>query len=156
MQLRARCRSLTHADFPEVIEIPGRYRDVDARLHINNIAIAEMFSEARSRFVRMLAADLDRMNGQFFVVGQQAVLYVGEARFPGRIDVGSGLFAVGRSSLRFGQGFFSNGHCVAIAEAVLVFSSQARAIPLPTELRERAHRFLFTGTGPPRQLQALE
>jgi acyl-CoA thioester hydrolase len=139
-----------------MIEIPGRFRDVDARQHINNIAIAELFSEARAHFVRMLAADIDQMERQFFVVGQQAVLYAGEARLPGRIEVGSGLFAIGQSSLRFGQGLFSKGHCVAMAEAVLVFSDQARAAPMPEALRQRAHQFVFSGAGPPRQLQSLD
>lgn len=106
MPLRARCRSLSQADFPKVTE-------------------------------------QSRLDDEFFVVGQQAVLYVGEAIFLGRIEVGSGLFEIGQSSLRFSQGLFSNGNCFAIAEAVLVFSRHARAIPLPEPLRISAQSFLF-------------
>lgn len=155
MNLRDRCKELTLDSFPARLPLVGRYRDVDARNHINNIAVVELFSEARSQFILSLLAGIKRTERQFFVVGQQAVFYAGEAHFPGKIEIGIGLFAIGRSTLRFGQAFFNEGHCTAIAEAVLVFSSSGRAQPLPPSLRDHAQEYLFDpGNAPPRQLIA--
>ncbi|MET0251692.1 MAG: acyl-CoA thioesterase [Novosphingobium sp.] len=155
MDLRARCRELDLAAFPERRAIPGRHRDVDARDHLNNIAVAELFSEARAHFVRDCFAVSSRPDGMAFVVGQQAVFYAAEARFPGEIIIGSGLFAIGGSSLRFGQALFNDGRCTAIAEAVLVCAQNGRSAPFPPGFVEHAGRFLMAQGTLPRQLAPL-
>ena len=152
MSLRERCRALELASFRERRAIPGRFRDVDARDHLNNIAIAELFSEARAHFVRAGFAVSGRPDGTFFVVGQQAVFYAGEARYPGDIEIGSGLFAIGGSSLRFGQALFNDGQCTAIGEAVLVCARKGRAVPFPPGFAEHVESFLLPDGAVPRQL----
>ena len=150
--LRERCRALDLAPFPERRTIPGRFRDVDARDHLNNIAIAELFSEARAHFVRRGFAASGRPKGTFFVVGQQAVFYAGEAHYPGHIEIGTGLFAIGGSSLRFGQALFNEGRCTAIGEAVLVCARRGRAVPFPPGFAEHVEGFLLPDGVIPRQL----
>jgi len=155
MPLRETCRQLDPAAFPFRKVLEGRFRDIDARRHINNIAVAELFSEGRTHFIRDFFEEIERPEGMFFVVGQQALFYAGEAHYPGRIEVCTGLFEIGRSTLRTGQAFFNDGHCTAIAEAVLVCSRGGRAVPLPGDFRKRAERFLLPKGTLPRQLAAL-
>jgi acyl-CoA thioester hydrolase len=153
MNLREQARALAPAAFPMRMDVQGRYRDVDARRHINNIAIAEMFSEARSHFIRALFTGLDGLEDQFFVVGQQALFYADEAHFPGSIEIGTGLYDIDRSTLRIGQAFINRGRCTAIAESVLVFSRAGRAAVLAPAMRDVCVEFLFReGCAPPRQL----
>lgn len=108
------------ADYPHHFDLQARFSDLDPNNHINNIAIAEMFSEGRNAFVRHMFAQVDRPEGFYFVVGQAAVRYLADARWPGSFTVGTGVMSFGTKSLRLGQGLFMGGQCKAIAEAVLV------------------------------------
>lgn len=155
MHLRERCRTLQPADFPFRKVLEGRFRDVDARSHINNISIAELFSEGRTHFIHSFFQEIERPQGLFFVVGQQAVFYAGEAHYPGTIEICTGLLDVGTSTLRSGQAFFNDGRCTAIAEAVQVCTQGGRAVPLPSGFRERAERFRLAEGTFPRQLSPL-
>lgn len=155
MPLREACRTLEPAAFPFRKVLEGRFRDIDARSHINNIAVAELFSEGRTHFIYSFFEEIARPEGMFFVIGQQAVFYAGEAHYPGRIEVCTGLFEIGRSTLRAGQAFFNDGRCTAIAEAVQVCTRGGRAVPLPEGFRERAERYLLPEGTLPRQLAPL-
>ncbi|MCK9544085.1 MAG: thioesterase family protein [Novosphingobium sp.] len=156
MHLRDHCLTLDIAAFPFRKELEGRFRDIDARRHINNIAIAELFSEARTHFIYSFFETIERPEGLFFVVGQQAVFYAGEAHYPGRIEVGVGLFETGRSTLRIGQAFFNERRCTAIAEAVLVCTSGGRAVPFPDGFAQCAAGFMLSDGIMPRQLAPMQ
>jgi len=132
--VRERCRSLQLATFPFRKVLEGRFRDIDARRHINNIAVAELFSEARTHFIYPLFEKTHRPDGLFFVVGQQAVFYAEEAHYPSEIEVGVGLLRLGHSSLRLGQAFFNDGRCTALADAILICTQGSRARDRPASL----------------------
>ena len=155
MKLREACRTLTPEVFPRRQVMQGRYRDVDVRRHINNAAVVDLFSEARFLLMDELFAMKDRPRGMFFVVGQQAAFYAGEALFPGHIEIGSGILEIGRTSARFAQAFFNNGKCTSVVEAVLVCSLRGRAVPIPPEVVENCHRLLLPEGLLPRQLISL-
>lgn len=156
MVLRTRCQRLDLSEFPERREITGRFRDVDARNHLNNIAVAELFSEARTQFIHACFSASSRPDKMYFVVGQQAVFYANEAHYPGKIEIGTGLFAIGRSTLRFGQVLFNRGRCAALGESVLVCTVNGRATPLTPEFSVQMQDFLLDSNLVPRQLTDID
>ncbi len=60
-----------------------------------------------------------------------------ELFYPGRIDIGTRVLGIGRSSFRLGQGIFNGNICAATAETVLVLMDEAtrKAKALTPQLR---------------------
>jgi acyl-CoA thioester hydrolase len=156
MTLHTLCSSLLLRHFPNQIELAERFRDVDARHHINNIAVAELFSEARAHCISALFQKAGRPDRTFFVVGQQAIFYADEARFPGRIDIGSEVFALGRKTIRFGQAVFNEGRCTALADAILVCTKGGQSAELTDEFRSEVAKLQLPVPLLPRQLASLQ
>src|SRR5260370_17178196 len=59
-----------------------------------------------------------------------------ELRWPGAIEMGLGLVKFGRTSVTFDQVVFSEGKCVASAQAVTVLIDEAtrKPTPLPSQI----------------------
>jgi acyl-CoA thioester hydrolase len=49
-----------------------------------------------------------------------SVDYIGKVHWPGDVELGTGIQAVGKSSGRMGQALFNGDRCVGSAETVLV------------------------------------
>jgi len=54
-----------------------------------------------------------------------------ELRWPGRIEMGLGVSKIGRTSVSFDQVVFSEGRCVASAQAVTVLIEETTRKPTP-------------------------
>jgi acyl-CoA thioester hydrolase len=85
----------TLADFPHHRSIEARFSDLDRNDHINNIAIAGMFGEARNALIRAMFDGTERPGDFHFVVGQAAVRYVREATWPNVFTIGTGVIDLG-------------------------------------------------------------
>jgi acyl-CoA thioester hydrolase len=115
-----------------------RNADTDQFRHVNNAAIATLFEAARMEIftppsIRTL------MNGANLAVVRLLIEFSAELHFPGRVQVGSVVVEVGRTSFRARQGLFREAHesCCATAEAVcvLVHGETGRPHPIAPELR---------------------
>jgi acyl-CoA thioester hydrolase len=96
-----------------------RYSDTDRQGHINNAVYATFLETGR---VELLYNPVDPLQSQgcmFVIVSLQLDLQ-GEITYPGRVDIGTRVANVGRSSVTFEQGLFQNGQCVATASTVIV------------------------------------
>jgi acyl-CoA thioester hydrolase len=119
-----------------------RYGDMDANGHLNNVAIARLFEEARVQFnwesASLLAGARPR-----FLAAHVAIDYLAEGHYPGDI---AGLLAVshiGTSSFRLAMAAFQAGRAIALCDSVLVHrGADGGPAPLPDQLRARleAHR----------------
>ena len=65
--------------------------------------------------------------------------FLAEINWPGRVDIGTRLDAIGRSSLTVGQAVFQNGRCVAAGRTVIVQMNETtrRSRPLSAATVER-------------------
>ena len=94
-----------------------RYNDTDRQGHINNAVFATFCETGRVAFLYdeqlKLAAP-----GCEFVVARLAIDFRAELYFPGKVDIGTRVLSIGRSSFTFGQGVFKGELCVATAESV--------------------------------------
>src|SRR5271163_3413996 len=115
-----------------------RYADTDRQGHVNNAKFATFLETGRVSFLYDPAAPL-APPGCEFVLARLTIDFLAELRWPGTVDIGSAIRAVGRSSLTIGQGLFVGASCVAAAESVVVLTDATtrRSTPVPDGLRAR-------------------
>jgi acyl-CoA thioester hydrolase len=106
-------------DFPHHTVHTVRFSDLDRQNHVNNAVFATFFEAGR---VVILYGEEYGLNvpGAGFVLAHLSIDFLGEIRWPGEVEIGTAITAVGNSSLRVEQAMFFNGHCVATAENTLV------------------------------------
>jgi len=111
------------ADYPLVTHDKLRYADTDRQGHVNNAVFATMLETGR---VELLYASGQPLfdDGCAFVIASLHLDFRGEITWPGRIDIGTRVAAVGRSSVTLEQGLFQGDTCVATARTVIVQVSE--------------------------------
>jgi acyl-CoA thioester hydrolase len=124
---RNRCRdgvfggavNLQVEDFPSRTFDKLRYGDTDRQGHVNNAVFATLFETGRVHVFHegetpLLAA------GFSFVIARITIDYRAELFWPGRVEIGTAVKSIGKSSVTFGQALFQNGRLAATAESVVV------------------------------------
>ena len=125
---------LQNATFAEKVEIATRFDDLDVQGHVNNVAVAVLFQEARGKFNKgHLSAFLG--NGRGLVVGSLHIDYVGTMHYPDPVEIETGVLEIGRTSYLLGQVARQGGRVAAFAEVILVMTENGRATPIPEEVR---------------------
>ena len=136
--------------YPFRVEILARYADVDPLWHINNVAIAQYYEEARVSTTRRIMGggriptgpDLRRL------LARQSIDNLREAGYPGRLTVGVGVLRIGNSSYTLGMAMFQDGNCVSVSDAVLVVADATGPTRLPEDYRERMQALLLPDLDP--------
>src|ERR1700722_8839737 len=90
-----------------------RYADTDRQGHVNNAKLATFLETGRVAFLYDPAAPW-APPGCEFVIARLAIDFLAELRWPGEVDIGSVILALGRSSVTIGQGLFVGDRCVAV------------------------------------------
>lgn len=124
------------AAYPHVFQLQVRYTDEDRLQHVNNIAVAGYYDEARSRMMRQIFNAAGNPADIRIVTAQSTVSYNAEVFYPEPVDVGSGILRIGTASFVIGQAMFQQGRFVGVCETVLVQASKAGSQPLHPALRE--------------------
>jgi acyl-CoA thioester hydrolase len=107
------------ADYPLQTYEKLRYADTDRQGHVNNAVFSTMFETGRTEL--LLAPDRPlNEKGCGFVIANLNVDYWGEITWPGRVEIGTRVMAVGKSSMTLQQALFQHGVCVATAQTVIV------------------------------------
>jgi acyl-CoA thioester hydrolase len=119
-------------DFPRHSYDKLRYADTDKLGHVNNAAFSTFFETGRVELLHDPAAPLHGPGGGF-VIARVTIDYVAEILWPGKVDIGTRVASVGRSSVRLEQALFQDGRHVASAESVIVHIDLAerKSRPLP-------------------------
>ena len=120
------------ADYPRHAHDKLRYADTDRQGHVNNAVFATFFETGRVEFLYDPAAPLHAPDGAF-VIARVAVDFVDEVRWPGKVDIGTRVASIGRSSIKLEQALFQDGRHVASAESVIVHvdTGDRKSRPLP-------------------------
>jgi acyl-CoA thioester hydrolase len=131
--------------YPLKVRILARYADVDPLWHINNVAIAQYYEEARVSTTMMVMGGrrVASPEGERILIAHQSIDYLREATYPGSLDIGIGVLRIGRSSFRYGMAMFQDGACVSVSEAVLVFADSEGPAALPEDYRRRLEGWLI-------------
>jgi acyl-CoA thioester hydrolase len=96
-----------------------RYADTDRQGHVNNAVFSTLLETGRTEFLLNPERPLNE-SGCGFVIARLEVDYWGEITWPGRVEIGTRIVSVGRSSMTLEQGIFQHARCVATAQTVIV------------------------------------
>ena len=131
--------------YPLKLRILARYADVDPLLHINNVAVAQYYEEARVSATMMVMGgkSIPAAGHERILIAHQSIDYLREGTYPGALEVGVGVLRIGRSSYRYGLAMFQDGACTSVSEAVLVYADQHGPATLPHEYRKRLEGWLI-------------
>lgn len=123
-------------DYPRRAHDKLRYADTDRQGHVSNAVFATFFETGRVEIL-FDAADPLHDAGGAFVIARLVIDFAAEIRWPGSIDIGTRVAALGRSSIRLEQALFQEGRHVASAESVIVHvgAGDGKARPLPPHAR---------------------
>jgi acyl-CoA thioester hydrolase len=117
-------------DFPHRTVVTVRFGDLDRQGHVNNAVFATFFESGR--VVILYDEEYGLITpGASFVLAHLSIDFLGEIRWPGEVEIGTAIAAVGNSSLKVHQALFVNGACVAAAENTLVMVDTETHRPRP-------------------------
>jgi acyl-CoA thioester hydrolase len=131
-------------DFPLRTSDKIRYADTDRQGHVNNAVFATFMETGRVEILYDPLMPLAEP-GSAFVIARLAVDFGAEIVWPGEVQIGTRVIAIGRSSLTLEQGLFQSGRCAAKGETVIVQMDEMtrRSRALSSAARDRL-RLLMT------------
>ena len=136
-------------DFPYRLTDNVRFADLDPNQHVNNAVYATYFETGRVTLMK------DRKHGLVpeglaWIMVRLDIHFRAELRWPGQIELGLGVAKFGRTSVTFDQVIFSEGRCVASAQAVTVLIDDAsrKPTPLTPEIVAKLQPWLRRGVEP--------
>ena len=138
--------SLRLEDYPYRLSDNVRFADLDPNGHVNNAIYATYFETGRVTLVKDRSHGL-MPDGLTWIMVRLDIHFRAELRWPGTIEMGLGVSKFGRTSVTFDQVVFSEGRCVASAQAVTVLIEEAtrRPTPLTPELIGKFQRWIRHG-----------
>ena len=133
-------------DFPYRLTDNVRFADLDPNQHVNNAVYATYFETGRVTLVKDRSYGL-MPPGLAWILVRLDIHFRAELRWPGTIEMGLGVSKLGRTSVTFDQVVFSQGRCVASAQAVTVLIEEAarKPVPLTPEIIANLQRWLRRG-----------
>ncbi|GAB1257400.1 thioesterase family protein [Aurantivibrio plasticivorans] len=134
--------------YPFKVELPIRYEDLDTQGHVNNVSIAGLYQESRVQCHREIFRDLRKQpwNGPVLskVLAEMRISYLREVHFPHAVTIGVGISRIGNSSYTMSSAMFQLGSCVGTSDATLVYVSEGKAYPIPTDARSILDQYAIT------------
>ena len=124
---------LKRASYPFFRQVIARFSDMDTEGHLNNVALASFYEDARVSFLRAATQGGRPFR---FVIAHISISYLTEAHYPGNYDVGLGISRFGTTSFGIGCGLFMGDTCVGTCDTTQVTVSDSGPIPLPQGLRD--------------------
>jgi len=106
-------------DYPHVRQENIRYGDTDRQGHVNNAVFSTFFECSRTSILYESARNLVTPDREFVIVKFE-VEYLAELGWPGKVEIGTRIARLGRSSIVFEQAIFQKGVCAAISSNVMV------------------------------------
>lgn len=127
---------LDPATYPVTMTAQTRFQDMDINGHLNNVAFAALFENARVQLNRNVRPWADRPANERTMVAAVEINYLREGNYPDDIIVCSGIGRIGTSSWTIEQAMFQNGGCIATCDTVVVCRTDNQAKPLRAEIVE--------------------
>ena len=120
--------------YPHVEPVRPRFQDLDPLNHVNNVAMAAMFEDARVRFNHPMKDHFQTRTVRTMVAGQ-TLNYVNECHLRPELHFHLGVGRLGTSSWVIQAAAYQGDTAVLLALATLVTTHEGRACPIPEGLR---------------------
>lgn len=124
---------LLPAAYPTTETMQTRFQDLDPMGHLNNVAFAAMFENARVRFNQRMGS-MNRAAGFRGVVAQSTINYIAEGSYPEDVEIATGIGTIGNRSWEILAAMFQSGAVIATCDTVIVMTSSPGE-SLPTDFR---------------------
>jgi acyl-CoA thioester hydrolase len=121
-----------------------RWSDTDQVGHVNNLSFSTYCETGRTEFLSPWIRR-DAPQQMLLLLAQMNTCFLGEAHWPGEVDVGTCILDIGKSSCRMGHALFIGERCICTADSVLVYvdvHTHATG-PIPGELRQFLAAYLI-------------
>jgi acyl-CoA thioester hydrolase len=137
--------SVNPANFPFHVELQTRYSDVDTHGHINNVAVAGLYQEARWRVLQEAVYEPSNISTPWKgVVVRQTIDYLGEISHPALLRIGVGVSRIGKTSYVLSYALYERDECRGTCRTISVCVSQdGKAVEIPERGRERLRGLLI-------------
>ncbi len=123
-------------DFPVHFVTRILFSDLDANLHVNNLAYARWFQEGRADFdTGVLKAGLGGSDLRL-ILAHQELDYLSALPYPGSVTVATGVLRIGSTSYTLGHAVFGGETCHARGQSVMVKLGDAGATALSDKERD--------------------
>ncbi len=134
------------ADYPHRVAEIVRFGDLDPQGHANQAVFLTYFESGRVAMFRNPDLSIG-VPGITYVMVRMEVDYMKELRWPGQLEIGTGIAEFGRSSFKAAQVIFNDGVCAARGLATLVCMDikTRKATPLPEEAVARLSPWKLKG-----------
>jgi len=132
-------------NYPVSVVMQTRFQDIDPNRHLNNVAFAAMFENARVRLNRALRPWGDRPKNERSMVAAVTINYLREGQYPDDVEISSGVSTIGRSSYVIAQAMFQNGHCIATCDSIIVCRTDGEGKPLRRAVVDELEKMRTTG-----------
>lgn len=130
-------------DYKHSIALDVRWGDMDRLGHVNNAKYFTYSESARMAYFDALKdQDPDSWNRCGLILANIGCDFIVQLHYPARIDIGTRITHIGRSSMKADQGIFRDGMAVARLHAAVVWFdySAQKAMPVPDAVRELIRR----------------
>jgi acyl-CoA thioester hydrolase len=117
-------------DFPYRLTDNVRFADLDPNGHVNNAVYASYFETGRVTLMKDRSY-WELPEGLTWIMVRLDIHFRAELHWPGTIEMGLGVAKFGRTSVTLDQVVFSQGRCVASAQAVTVLIDLVTRKPTP-------------------------
>jgi len=124
MSMKPEPARLLESAYPEFIRITTRFGDMDFNGHLNNVAFAQYFEDARVSFNRKLIFNDDiHPDSRTYrvLVASVEIAYVREGSYGPDVTVGIGVKRIGGASFELGAAVFQDGVCLAVHDSTVVY-----------------------------------
>jgi acyl-CoA thioester hydrolase len=132
---------LVRASYPYFRRVIARFSDMDVEGHLNNVALASFYEDARVSFLRNLIGEDP---GFRFVIASIRISYLAEAHYPGDYDVGLGVTRFGTTSFDIGCALFLGEKCVGVCDTTQVTVGANGPVTIPQALRVALEKKMLT------------
>ena len=124
------------AGFPHWTTVTLRYCDQDSMGHVNNVSFAAYVEAGRVGFEHAHMFPLLGKRQDFYLVNL-TINYRRQLRYPGEVEIGTGVVKLGRTSITLAHGIFRDGELAADAQSIIVLGDleTERPIPFPDAAR---------------------
>lgn len=127
------------------VDVQTRESDMDRQGHVNSLSMGFLFREGWTALQHHLFDAAGSIPGRRFLVVRITLDFIREVEYPGTVQIGVGVLALGRSSLTLGCGLFQRGVGAAVSDYTVVHANPEGPLPLPQDVRDRAASFLLPG-----------
>jgi acyl-CoA thioester hydrolase len=136
---------LLEADrYPARFEISTRFQDLDPNAHINNVATAALFEDARVRFDWGIGLrEIMAAHGRKAMIASLAVEYLGEMFYPAPIVAYVGSLGARRTSWGIASILTQEGRVAAFMRSTMVCVADGRPASIPESFLEEMRKSLI-------------